>query len=110
MQDQKGEEWQYFINALTTNLTAFFREAHHFDVLAQHAKANTHNIYRVWCTAVSSGEEGYSVAMVLNGLETAQTFHKQILASDINSQVLATARRGIYAEEVLTSDWSFGKY
>lgn len=103
MQDEQCIEWQYFINALTTNFTAFFREVHHFDVLAQHANANRQNVYRVWCTAVSSGEEAYSVAMVLNSIKTADSFHKEIVASDINSRVLAIARQGIYAEKEITA-------
>lgn len=103
MQYKQGTEWQYFINALTTNLTAFFREAHHFDVLAQHAKANTQNDYRVWCTAVSTGEEAYSVAMVLNNIKTDHIFRKEIVASDINSQVLQIAQQGIYTEEEITA-------
>ncbi|HGJ5872993.1 CheR family methyltransferase [Arsenophonus apicola] len=103
MQHKQGTEWQYFINALTTNLTAFFREAHHFDVVAQHAKANRQDVYRVWCTAVSTGEEAYSVAMVLNNIKGDHVFRKEIVASDINSQVLQIAQQGIYAEEVITA-------
>lgn len=103
MQHKQGTEWQYFINALTTNLTAFFREAHHFDVLAQHAKAKKQDVYRVWCTAVSTGEEAYSVAMVLNSIKTDHIFRKEIVASDINNQVLQIAQQGIYAEEVITA-------
>lgn len=58
-------EWQNFINALTTNLTSFFREAYHFPILAEHARQRA-NGYRVWCTAASTGEEPCSIAMTLN--------------------------------------------
>ena len=59
------QEWQQFVNALTTNLTAFFREGHHFEQLAaylrQHAQAR--RTLRIWCAASSTGEEPYSLAM-----------------------------------------------
>ncbi|MGK2889117.1 MAG: CheR family methyltransferase [Candidatus Malihini olakiniferum] len=57
-------EWQAFINALTTNLTAFFREAHHFPILAEHARLSPHG-YTVWSTAASTGKETYSLAITL---------------------------------------------
>ena len=53
--DVCNPEWQEFINALTTNLTAFFREAHHFPILAKHAKNRAGGVYRVWCAAASTG-------------------------------------------------------
>jgi chemotaxis protein methyltransferase CheR len=59
--DPDGDEWQQFTNALTTNLTAFFREAHHFPVLAEHAKKCPQPM-TVWCSAASTGEEPYSIA------------------------------------------------
>ncbi len=62
--DPNSAEWQAFINSLTTNLTAFFREAHHFPVLAEHARHRSGN-YRVWSTAASTGEEPYSLAITL---------------------------------------------
>lgn len=61
------------------------------------------DVYRVWCTAVSTGEEAYSVAMVLNSIKTDHIFRKEIVASDINNQVLQIAQQGIYAEEVITA-------
>ena len=63
-----GAEWQEFINALTTNLTAFFRESHHFDALAQLLRAKPTHAWRIWCAAASSGQEPYSVAMLLREL------------------------------------------
>ncbi len=63
--DPNSAEWQAFINALTTNLTAFFREAHHFPILAEHARSRP-NGYSVWSTAASTGEEPYSIAITLS--------------------------------------------
>ncbi|HBZ14787.1 CheR family methyltransferase [Pantoea sp. NPDC088449] len=88
-------EWQTFINALTTNLTSFFREAHHFPVLAQHAHQRR-NGYRVWCTAASTGEEPCSIAMTLNETLGASLSGPRIWASDIDTDVLARAEAGVY--------------
>jgi chemotaxis protein methyltransferase CheR len=90
------QEWQEFINCLTTNLTAFFREEHHFTALAQALQAKqAGKSVRIWCCASSTGEEPYSLAMVV-----AETlgFHAnvKILATDIDTKVLATASRGVY--------------
>lgn len=63
--NQHSGEWQAFINSLTTNLTAFFREAHHFPLLADHARRRSGE-YRVWSAAASTGEEPYSIAMTLD--------------------------------------------
>src|SRR3954462_2995732 len=57
-------EWEAFTNALTTNLTAFFRESHHFPILATFAKSRPQP-FSVWCSAASTGEEPYSIAMTL---------------------------------------------
>ncbi|MCY1269403.1 Chemotaxis protein methyltransferase [compost metagenome] len=95
------EEWQQFVNALTTNLTAFFRERHHFDSLAALAlrQLRQHRPLRFWSAAASTGEEAYSMAMTL-----VETFGNlappvQILASDIDTRVLESAREGIYPLE-----------
>lgn len=87
-------EWQEFINCLTTNLTSFFREEHHFIELAEALKPVAHQPIRVWCNAASTGEEPYSIAMTL--LE-AGCSHATLLATDIDTKVLATAQRGVYA-------------
>src|SRR4030042_5955612 len=57
-----SEEWVAFTNALTTNLTSFFREAHHFPILAEHVKKVKAPL-SIWCSAASTGEEPYSIAM-----------------------------------------------
>ncbi|MDN5753296.1 MAG: chemotaxis protein CheR, partial [Nitrosospira sp.] len=59
-------EWQAFTNALTTNLTSFYREAHHFPILAEHLmrrRRASHEPIVIWCSAASTGEEPYTIAM-----------------------------------------------
>ena len=93
------QEHEEFVNALTTNLTAFFREAHHFEILANHAKKIKlqNRKMRVWCSASSTGEEPYSIAMTL--VEAFETYEPpvEIIASDIDSNVLRDASTGIYS-------------
>jgi chemotaxis protein methyltransferase CheR len=88
-------EWQEFVNGLTTNLTAFFREEHHFHALVDDLKARAGKPLRIWCSAASTGEEPYSIAIIaveaLGG-----TASVRIVASDIDTKVLATAQRGVY--------------
>jgi len=95
-------EWQEFVNCLTTNLTAFFREEHHFQALVADLRARASlragRPIRIWCNAASTGEEPYSLAMTaLEALGTAAAV--KLVASDIDTKVLATARRGVYAAE-----------
>jgi len=88
-------EWQEFINCLTTNLTSFFREDHHFVALVDDLKARSGRPLRIWCSASSTGEEPYSIAMTV--AETLGTgANVKIVASDIDTKVLATASRGVY--------------
>ncbi|UCX04555.1 CheR family methyltransferase [Shewanella glacialimarina] len=95
-------EEEHFINALTTNLTSFFREPHHFDILKKyliaHPKTRT-----IWCAASSTGEEPYSIAMVV--AETFAMFDVpiKIIASDVDSQVLQKAKAGIYSIDRINS-------
>jgi chemotaxis protein methyltransferase CheR len=95
--DDAEREWQQFVNCLTTNLTAFFREEHHFPVLAEHLKSLASGAVRIWCNAASTGEEPYSLAMVAS--EVLGNGPLKIVASDIDTQVLATAQRGVYAAD-----------
>jgi len=104
-QDPDGEEWQGFINALTTNLTSFFRESHHFKTLQESLKSRPASSYplKLWSCAASSGEEAWSMAIT-----ACNTFHTltppvRILATDIDTQVLETARNGIYPLERIES-------
>jgi chemotaxis protein methyltransferase CheR len=88
-------EWQEFVNCLTTNLTNFFREEHHFPLLAQALSERRGQALRIWCNAASTGEEPYSLAMTVAEVLGAQA-NVKILASDIDTKVLAAASRGIY--------------
>lgn len=93
-------EWERFVNSLTTNLTSFFREPHHFPIFADHLKKlSGRQPIRVWCSAASTGEEPYSIAMTVaetfGGFSTPVT----IVASDLDTNVLATADKGVYAME-----------
>lgn len=91
-------EWQEFVNCLTTNLTAFFREEHHFHAFAADLKARDVQNPRIWCNAASTGEEPYSIAMTV--AEALVAGHgARIVASDIDTKVLATAQRGVYATD-----------
>jgi chemotaxis protein methyltransferase CheR len=95
-----AHERQEFVNALTTNLTSFFREGHHFPVLAELLKTlPAGRGPRIWCAAASTGEEPYSIAMtVVETLGNHST--ARILASDIDTRVLARASRGVYRDQV----------
>ena len=89
------QEWQEFINCLTTNLTSFFREEHHFHALADDLKARAGRPLRIWCSAASTGEEPYTLAMTAVEALGANAPVK-IVASDIDTKVLATAARAVY--------------
>jgi chemotaxis protein methyltransferase CheR len=98
--DDSGE-MEVFVNALTTNLTAFFREAHHFDILTRRLqqlgeRRTTGQPIRIWCAASSTGEEPYSLAMTACAAFGTLTPPVSIIASDIDTQVLTTAANGIY--------------
>ena len=102
---ERGE----MINALTTNLTSFFREPHHFTwlaspVLSDLVTAGGPRRLRIWSAACSTGQEPYSIAMVLhNALRNKGAWDARILATDIDTNVVETAMRGRYdAESVRT--------
>ena len=94
-------EWEAFTNSLTTNLTSFFREAHHFPVLAQHARRFKGEQLQLWCSAASTGEEPYSMAITLAEAFGTLRPPVKILATDIDTHVLETAQAGMYAMERL---------
>jgi len=100
-QNPDSAEWQQFTNALTTNLTSFFREAYHFDLLAAQMQASSSRPFRIWCAAASTGEEPYSLAMTAIEAYQAVKPNVEIIASDLDTQVLATGAKGIYAIEKL---------
>ena len=93
------KEWETFTNSLTTNLTSFFREAHHFGMLAQQMLKSTDRPFRIWCSAASTGEEPYSLAITACEAFKSLTPPVSIFASDIDTNVLATAAKGVYAAE-----------
>lgn len=91
----QNDEWEAFTNALTTNLTSFFRESHHFPILADHVRDIREPI-RIWCSASSTGEEPYSIAMTLCEAFNTLTPPAQVIATDIDTSVLTTAQNGVY--------------
>jgi len=95
---QGEQEWQEFVNCLTTNLTSFFREEHHFHCLADDLKAVNTKPVRIWCCAASTGEEPYSIAMTC-AESLGSGSQVQIVASDIDTNVLNTAKRGVYSAD-----------
>ena len=101
LESAEGPEWQEFVNALTTNLTSFFREQHHFEIFADLLKSKPLGTsWRVWCSAASTGEEPYSIVMTaLDVLGQNPKF--SLSASDIDSKVLASAAQGVYRLEGL---------
>ena len=98
-----GAEWEAFTNALTTNLTSFFRESHHFPLLAEHLVALRRKQggapLTIWCSAASTGEEPYSIAMTACEAFDTLTPPVQIIATDIDTNVLATGATGVYPME-----------
>lgn len=101
LESSDGPEWQEFINALTTNLTSFFRENHHFKIFHDHLTINRQNSkWRVWCCAASTGEEPYSILMTATDALGPHP-NLSLVASDIDSKVLATAGAGVYRVESL---------
>jgi chemotaxis protein methyltransferase CheR len=104
MDADKGEQ-EEFVNALTTNLTAFFREEHHFSILANYVKKikNQKHSLRIWCAASSTGEEPYSIAIAVAEAYGTLCPPVEIIASDIDSKVLRDASTGIYTAQRLES-------
>ncbi|MBA6364262.1 protein-glutamate O-methyltransferase CheR [Colwellia sp. BRX8-4] len=101
------KEQDYFINAITTNLTSFFREQHHFDYMTQDElpkllgnRLSHDKRLRIWSSASSTGEEPYSIAItVLEAMKSQLSqWDVKILATDIDSNVLAVAKEGTYDE------------
>lgn len=107
-----ADERAQMIAALTTNVTRFFREPHHFDHLKQKLlpplvdvlKKNKSGRIRIWSAGCSSGQEPFSIALtILSLLPDARSYDVKILATDINPYVLETARKGLYPEEDIDS-------
>ena len=94
-----AEEWEAFVNSLTTNLTDFFREAHHFHILRDFLRTRRERPITIWCSASSTGEEPYSIAMT--AVEAFGGFNApvQVLASDLDTNVLKKGQEGMYPQE-----------
>ena len=104
--DRDAGELIHLIDAVTTNKTDFFREPHHFTYLAQEALpellaeggSSSSRPFTVWSAASSTGEEPFTLAMVLSEFAETQVFNWQIVATDISTAVLDRARRAIYTD------------
>jgi chemotaxis protein methyltransferase CheR len=112
LQGGDDDELEVFTNAITTNLTSFFREAHHFDYLRTELlptwlnseKSKGRSSFRIWCAGCSTGEEPYTIAMtVMEVLASQRDIELRMLATDLDSKVLQTAARGVYDEERVES-------
>jgi chemotaxis protein methyltransferase CheR len=102
-----GAEIGQMINAITTNLTGFFREPHHFEFLAEEglgpivkSRLSVNRRLRIWSAGCSSGEEPYSIAMTVRTvLGNDANWDAKILATDIDTQMMTTAQAGLYPAE-----------
>lgn len=100
LESDNGVEWEAFVNSLTTNLTSFFREPHHFPLLAEQVvKQKGQRPVSLWCSAASTGEEPYSMAMTMVDAFGSFTPPVSIIATDVDTNVLAYAEAGIYPAE-----------
>ena len=106
LSEDGGEEIRELCNAITTNLTSFFREGHHFEYLRDHVlgplqvNRNAPRRVRIWSSACSTGEEPYSLAMtVFESFPDLHGWDVKILATDLDSDVLGKAQRGIYGAD-----------
>lgn len=107
LDSHKEEEFSHFINSITTNLTSFFRENHHFEFLTDTIipelikKNQKTKRVRIWSAGCSTGEEPYSIAMTLTGLFPSN-WDVKVLATDLDSNVLQKASAGEYSASSVT--------
>lgn len=105
LEDKDSPEREQFTNAITTNLTAFFREKHHFDYLTEELipdilKHRKRDKIRIWSAGCSTGEEPYSIAMALReSVPNIDSLDMKILATDLDTNVVETGRNGVYTVE-----------
>ncbi len=107
LQDDKNrEERRVLLSSLTTNVTQFFREAHHFDYLSKSvfpeliSLARAGSPVRIWSAGCSTGQEPYSIAFtLLDAFPDAPSYDVKILATDIDTEVLETGKRAVYSDE-----------
>lgn len=109
---EQDKELSEFINSITTNLTSFFRESHHFEFLAKEIIPQWRNKksepIRIWSSACSTGPEPYSIAITLRKNMKVDAHNVKILATDLDSDVLQRAKSGEYPlkdVEVLPRDY-----
>lgn len=102
LDDPNSQEHGELVNALTTNVTSFFRELHHFELLGSEVLPplihSGHRV-RLWSAGCSSGEEPWSLAMVVHEVIGDRDADVKILATDIDTEVLGRARAGVYTDE-----------
>lgn len=107
--EPNNNEITEFVNAITTNLTSFFRENHHFDFLCDTVfpellkKNRDSKRIRFWSAGCSTGEEAYSIAMCLAEKMPVTQWDIKILATDLDTQVVLHGKRGEYREEKIES-------
>ena len=102
--DQSGSELQILVDAISTNTTSFYREPEHFEFLRTIVKqwaALSDRRLRLWSTAASSGEEPYTLAIELKEVLEHTPIEARILATDINSEMLRIAQKGVYPGQVV---------
>ena len=106
IKSNNDDELTNFTNAITTNLTSFFRESHHFDrlrdqIMPELMRKPSRKI-RIWSAGCSSGEEPYSIAItILKAYPNIANWDLKILATDVDSGVLSKASKGIYTDRCL---------
>jgi len=107
LESNLDHEAEHFVNALTTNLTAFFRENHHFEFLKNEflpglIRSKREKRLRIWSAGCSTGEEPYSIAMVLAEVMPSD-WDVRVLATDLDTSVVERGRTGIYPAERVAS-------
>ncbi len=105
LQDSKSPEIEHFTNAITTNLTSFFRENHHFDYLKNtivpelEKRHRENRRIRIWSAGCSTGEEVYSIAMTLReSMPSIDSMDLRLLATDLDSNVVRHGAAGVYSD------------
>lgn len=101
-EDSSGNEIVYLLDAISTNVTSFYREAHHFQLLQKVMEGWVHegqHRFRIWCAASSTGEEPYTLAMTMAEVCQKPGMDWKILATDISTKVLDLANAGAYRSE-----------
>lgn len=108
--DPQGDELREMLNAITTNKTDFFREKHHFDFMVstffpqciERAKTTGEKRLRIWSAGCSTGEEPYTLAMTfLDAFPNNGQWSLELLATDLDTQVIERAQAGVYAEDTI---------